>query len=481
MNQTQMARVWLLCLSFFLCAFTAACSSLSESEQVALLQQLRSTEPTKFSAALAQIVANDASEFVGPLIDLLWADQVGYLLGGDSAEIGTALRSISGQELEDSWEIWLNWYATTNHLPPSGYFPWKRDLFNELSSEFSAFFLEPVDPALRLEEIAWGGVAKDGIPSLNYLQQLPIAEAKGYSPSDAVFGISINGDHRAYPLRIMDWHEMANDVVGGVPLALTYCTLCGSAIVYKTDLANLDETLEFGSSGLLYRSNKLMYDRQTNTIWNQLTGKPVMGPLVGQIEQLELLPIVITTVAAWAEQHPTATILPLETGHFRDYTPGTAYGEYFVRDELLFPVGEIDQRLDAKEQVFALEIDGSAKAYPLTVFAEQPIINDTVGETDVVLIAENTRLNVYGYSYELEHITYSAGNEIRVFASDGFTFERLEDGTIVDAQNRTWQMTEAALLGSNEEMLERRSGHISFWFGWQSFFPTTEVYSTDSE
>ena len=112
---------------------------------------------------------------------------------------------------------------------------------------------------------------------------------------ELVFGVEINGDARAYPLRILDWHEMFNDVVGGVPVALAYCTLCGSGILCETLLPPRSERLIFGSSGFLYRSNKLMYDHQTHSLWDQVTGRPIVGPLTGSGIELKVRPVAITS------------------------------------------------------------------------------------------------------------------------------------------------------------------------------------------
>ena len=130
-----------------------------------------------------------------------------------------------------------------------------------------------------MEEIAWGGVLVDGIPALDNPRMTTASAASYLNPDDPVFGVEINGDARAYPLRIANWHEMVNDVVGGVPVSLAYCTLCGSGILFDGRVAGRAEPFTFGSSGLLYRSNKLMYDRQTDSLWEQLAGHPVTGSL----------------------------------------------------------------------------------------------------------------------------------------------------------------------------------------------------------
>ena len=130
---------------------------------------------------------------------------------------------------------------------------------------------------------------------------------------------------------------MFNDVVGGVPVALAYCTLCGSGILFETLVEGRSEPFVFGSSGFLYRSNKLMYDRQTNSLWNQFLGRPVVGPLTGSGLEFKIRPVAITRWGDWRDRHPQTKVLSLETGYARDYRPGKPYGAYFASPELMFP------------------------------------------------------------------------------------------------------------------------------------------------
>ncbi len=176
------------------------------------------------------------------------------------------LRRLSGNESARGWFEWMLWQEDNDQFARHpGYADLKRRAFLQIDPNF-ADFLKPeylaVDRMkIRLEEITWGGVRKDGIPSLDNPELIAASEATYLKSDDLVFGVSINGDARAYPLRIMGWHEMFNDVIGGVPLALAYCTLCGSGILFETQVAGRGKPLVFGSSGFLYRSNKLMFDR----------------------------------------------------------------------------------------------------------------------------------------------------------------------------------------------------------------------------
>ena len=147
----------------------------------------------------------------------------------------------------------------------------------------------------------------------------------------------------------MGWHEMFNEVIGGVPVALAYCTLCGAGILFETQVEGQDAPFVFGSSGLLYRSNKLMFDRQTRSLWNQFTGEPVNGPLVDSGIRLKIRPVAITTWQDWRNTHPNTTVLALETGHFRDYGSGVVYRDYFRSPDLMFPALVDQSQLQLKK------------------------------------------------------------------------------------------------------------------------------------
>ena len=190
---------------------------------------------------------------------------------------------------------------------------------------------------------------------------------------------------------------MFNDVVGGVPVALAYCTLCGSGILFETQVAGRPEPFVFGSSGFLYRSNKLMYDRGTNSLWNQFLGSPVVGPLTGSGIVLKIRPVVITTWKDWRAAHPETKVLSLETGFARDYSPGRPYGAYFASPDLMFPALVPDGRLQPKDYVFALRTGDDEKAWPLSAFEGGTVINDRLGDIPVVLIGDAATRTVRAY------------------------------------------------------------------------------------
>jgi hypothetical protein len=430
-------------------------------------------------ASIERILEVGDVRYISIFIELLRARQIS-LIEVSQDLYGTyvsTLETLSGQEFSYSWAEWVEWYGQTDLEPPPGFIGWKGTLLSRIDPRFADFLHDDAESLIRVEEILWGGVRVDGIPALNQPRMIPAEEADYLIPEEPVFGIAINGEAHAYPLRIIDWHEMANDFIGGVPVTLAYCTLCGAAIAYD-GRASDGQTYTFGSSGFLFHSNKLMYDRQTNTLWNQLIGAPVLGELAGKDVELSLLPVVLTSWQAWQEQHPETVVLDRNTGFGRIYLPAAAYGHYFSSDETMFPVSQRSEQLETKAQIYALNIDGVPKAYPIDLLAEEKVVNDTLGDTAVVLVATRDPVEVTGVSGRFGSVvTYTAGSEVRAYDRGTETFRPGPDAdTVLDASERSWQVTEDALIGPDGERAPRISGHLSYWFGWYAFFPDTLVY-----
>ena len=336
--------------------------------------------------ALRHLAKSQDKRFIAPLIDLMRFVNAHE----EYVAILQALQTLTGERVDESenpWEALTVWYGAHTELqPPHGYTAWKGELHAQrIDPRFRQFLYDGAPSAVRVEEVVWGGIKVDGIPALVNPRMRPAAEAEYLSDDEPVFGVSINGDSRAYPLRILDWHEMANDVVDGRPVALAYCTLCGSGILYDATAAG--QTYVFGSSGFLFRSNKLMYDRATYTLWNQLTGEPVIGKLVGRNIKLTVLPIVVTSWGEWRRQHPDTKAVDLDTGYERPYQVGATYGRYFASPDTMFPVWRQSRALAKKARIFAIQIDGRAKAYPLDALnREGGVVNDTLGSRPLVVM-----------------------------------------------------------------------------------------------
>jgi hypothetical protein len=429
-------------------------------------------------ALLDRIVQSGDRRFVAALIEVMRATEIGVLPFSDYEAIVRALQQLSG-ELIVSWPDWITWYANTDLEAPPGFVEWKGRLLAGIDPNFARFFDEDFASTIRVEEIVWGGVRLDGIPALDNPKLIPAREANYIDPDDIVFGVSINGDNRAYPLRILDWHEMFNDVVGGAPVSLAYCTLCGAGVLYDGRVG--DQVYTFGSSGFLMRSNKLMYDRNTYTLWNQLTGEPVLGPLADSGIQLKLRPVVVSTWRDWLDQHPDTQILDLNTGVQRLYEPGAAYGDYFASPETMFPVALRRDLLAQKDRVFAMQIDGLPRAYPTRILTQEVVVNDTVADNTLVLIAPRGDLSDSGADLRTGfEAQWQAGAEVRAFERGDHTFARGPDqDSVLDENGDVWRVTEEALVGPDGEQLARLPGHLAYWFGWFNYFPQTTVYGVD--
>lgn len=369
------------------------------------------------------------------------------------------LEALTGAKAGPRWFDWMVWQQTHPEIKPyPGYDGFLADMLAGIDPQFRRFVQGGVAHEIRLEEIVWGGVRVDGIPALDNPRLIDASAATYLNPDDRVFGVELDGDARAYPLRIVDWHEMVNDVVGGHPVSLAYCTLCGAGILYDDRVAGRAQPFSFGSSGLLYRSNKLMYDRQTDSLWDQFTGRPVVGSLVGSGIELKVLPVALTTWQQWRTRHPETRVLSLDTGFARDYRPGAAYHDYFASPELAFPAFVGDHRLDPKDLIFGVRVPGGVKAWPLADFRGGAVINDRVGFIDVVVIGDET------------------GGGARAYRAGGHIFERgASPDALLDGEGGHWRVTEDDLIGPKGKRLPRLPGHVAYWFAWSGFFEDAEL------
>ena len=338
------------------------------------------------------------------------------------------------------------------------YAEFKGALYSHIDPRFWAYFDEVGEPLIRLDEIVWGGVRQDGIPPLRNPAMLAAEDAGYLEDGHIVFGISINGDARAYPKRILGWHEMFVDVVGGVPVAGVYCTLCGTVILYRTEHEGVNHAL--GTSGFLYRSNKLMYDQATQSLWSTMRGAPVAGPLVGKGIVLGRGSVVTTTWGEWRRRHSDTKVLSLDTGHQRDYAEGAAYRDYFATDELMFTVPTLDTRLKNKDEVFTLVLahhPDRPLALSADFLAANPVHHEMIEGTAFVVLTDPSGAN-------------------RAYASEEVTFTGYDgDRSVQDSEGETWTLNEHALSAEDGRTLHRIPAQRAFWFGWYAAFPHTRL------
>jgi hypothetical protein len=370
----------------------------------------------------------------------------------------------TGQRFDEALHGWRMWRWTLPYEPHPEYATFKASLYGQIDPRMRAFFPPNVRTDIRLDEIDWGGVPVNGIPPLHQPALMTVAEARYLRDNHIVFGIVVNGEARAYPKRILAWHEMAIDRLGGVDLTVVYCTLCGTVIPYESRAGN--QHFIFGTSGLLYRSNKLMFDQQSMSLWSSIDGRPVVGPLVGSGLQLVSHPVVTTTWGEWKATHPQTTVLSLDTGFDRDYREGAAYREYFRSERLMFAIPEEDRRLKNKDEVLTMRIRPAAggEAQPVAIEAEflkrQPVYHFEVQGRRLVVVT-----------------TRQGANRVYLLGGHDVAFpSRAHDGrTIADSTGRTWLVTEEAIVASDNPSarLPRVPAQRAFWFGWHAQYPET--------
>jgi hypothetical protein len=234
------------------------------------------------------------------------------------------------------------------------------------------------------EQIVSGGPPPDGIPSIDNPKFIKVLAAEEFlEDSDLVVGLNINGDIRAYPLQILVWHEIVNDKVGGVPVAVTYCPLCFTNQVFNRTM-NDGQILEFGTSGKLYNSNLVMYDRTTKSLWSQAIAQGIVGKFAGI--KLERIPFDVAYWKEWKQFYPDSNVLSTDTGSTRPYG-ADPYGDYYTNGDVLFPISNSDDRLGLKEIVIGLENKGQYKAFKLQEVEDKKVINDQVIGKPIVLFS----------------------------------------------------------------------------------------------
>jgi hypothetical protein len=270
--------------------------------------------------------------------------------------------------------------------------------------------------SIPAEEIRRGGPPRDGIPALDHPEAVA-SERSPWPDAARVVGVALGGEARAYPIALLDWHELVNDRLGGLPVLVSWCPLCGTAMVFDRRLEG--RVLSFGVSGLLYQSDLLMFDRETDSLWSQISAHAVTGPQRG--ERLALLRSRTTTWGQWKAAHPETTVLGRETGYARDYGRGPYVG-YEQSERLYFPA-PLDRRYHPKARVVGLRsADGRARVYP----------------ADELRAAGGSVRDAF------------AGHEVRIDidGNGGFSVEAAESIEVIEG----------------------------FWFAWMAFHPKSTVY-----
>ncbi len=372
-----------------------------------------------------------------------------------STQLLQLLQEKTGQNIGYDTNDWFVWWWQQEPVQTEDYAYFKARLYRQIDPKFGGYFSNDRESRVRLDEIRWGGVRQDGIPPLRQPKMISASEATYLEDDNVVFGIEINDDVRAYPKRILAWHEMFVDEIGGTDFAGVYCTLCGAVILYKTTYKGVQHHM--GTSGFLYRSNKVMYDRDTQSLWNTTWGEPVVGPLVGKGIRLERSYLVTTTWGEWKRRHPDTTVLSMETGHARDYGEGVAYNQYFSTDELMFSTSTPDHRLKNKDEILALtypDLSQKSMAISADFLSDKPVYKNNLEDLNFVVLTDASGANRVFESKDIDFVSYD------------------QDITATDSKGKKWTLSEDKLVSGNAE-LTRLPAHRAFWFGWFSAFPKT--------
>jgi hypothetical protein len=330
--------------------------------------------------------------------------------------------------------------------------------------------------SISFDEILSGGPPKDGIPALNNPQFLEVENVGDWiGDLEPVIVFENQGDVRIYPLQILIWHEIVNDVVGDMPVTITFCPLCNTAIAFDATFNGM--VLDFGTTGRLRYSNLVMYDRQTETWWQQATGFAIVGELTGS--QLTFLP---TSIISWGQarqNYPDAKVLSRETGYNRNYgrNPYTGY-DNVNSSPFLYDGPPTPGELPAMARITTVDINNDAVAYPNDALQSLRVINDTVGGKDIVVFWEE------GLASALDSSEIASGEDVgatgvfeRTLAGQTLTFV-LNGETIIDEQTGSvWNIFGQAISGDlSSQSLTTVVKIDHFWFSWAAFRPDTRIY-----
>ena len=327
-------------------------------------------------------------------------------------------------------------------------------------------------------EILVGNPVKDGIPSVTDPLMESIASASEWlSQRSPVIAVEIEEQARAYPLAILMWHEIANDEIAGLPIAVTFCPLCNSSVTFERRID--DEALDFGVSGLLRNSDLIMFDRQTESWWQQLTGEALVGAYAGTL--LEIVPSQVLSFGSFAERHPDGLVMSRDTGYNRQYGLNP-YRDYDLQPGRPFLFrGEIDPRLDSPvDHVLAAIVDNVAIAYPFDILRAQRVINHVVADTPVAIFYQGGVASALGDSRIDNARDIGTAGMYEASLDDGAALQFVADdagGFRDTATQSTWnafgEATAGELAGSQLRWL---NAFPHFWFAWAAFHPETEVY-----
>lgn len=342
-----------------------------------------------------------------------------------------------------------------------------------ISALVNRFHADHPDPLIDPDDLLSGGPPPDGIPPIDEPKFLRAEDVDFLEDTEPVLALTVGDESRAYPVQVLIWHEIVNDTIDGIPVAVTYCPLCNSAIAFDRRLD--DRVLDFGTSGLLFNSALVMYDRQTETLWSHFTGEAAIGHLTGEV--LDVFPMSTVSWADWREANPDGLVLSRDTGHDRDYGSNPYPGYDDVESSPFLFDGEVDGRLAAKERILGIELDGEAAAVRLDSLQEDGVEELDLGSSELVAWV------LGGTASALDAGSVSGGRDVgatgvfsRIVDGEELSFSADGDGFVDEQTSSTWNVlgeaTSGPLAGTQLEAVP----HVdTFWFAWAAFRPDTTI------
>jgi hypothetical protein len=329
--------------------------------------------------------------------------------------------------------------------------------------------------SVPLSEISSGGPPRDGIPPIDAPQFVSSTEADGWlKDREPVVVFVLDGEARAYPLQILVWHEIVNDVVAGIPVVITFCPLCNTAIAFDRRVAGYGD-LRFGTTGNLRYSDLVMWDDKTESWWQQITGEAIVGTLTGT--RLKMLPASITSYAEFKAAYPRGVVLSRDTGHSRPYGANPYVGYDDINDRPFLFRGQVDPRLRPMERVVTVELNGEAVAYPFSLLKQRRLVTDVVGGQPIVVFwTGGTASALDQGTIAQSRDVGSAGVFLPTVDGPPLTFEVRGDEIYDRETGSRWSVLGRALEGplAGQELQPVVHGN-HFWFAWVVFKPHTRV------
>ena len=328
---------------------------------------------------------------------------------------------------------------------------------------------------VALEEIQSGGPPKDGIPAIDRPRFATIeAAARWLDPREPVIVFEHSGDARAYPLQILMFHEIVNDTVGGAPVAVTFCPLCNASIVFDRTVKGV--ALDFGTTGKLRKSDLVMYDRQTESWWQQFTGKGIVGHYAGA--DLRQVPSTIASFSDFRGAFPQGRVLSRETGFIRPYGRNPYRGYDRVGDYPFLFSDPVDPRLPAMERVLGVAADGIVRVYPFSALSAIRIVNDQVGSQPIAVFTVAGMLSALDAEVIRNSRRIPAAAAYSRVAGDRVLNFELRGNRMIDRETGSqWDIFGKAVAGPLKgERLKPADSGVHFAFAWLAFHPASEIY-----